>query len=52
MAHSKMRGFFIKRNVRIVTVDEKTGKTTETLKSQWFPCRVNSSVPFEHKMLK
>lgn len=51
MAKVEMRGIFIKRKVKTVTEDAK-GKVTEKVEIKTFPCKVNASVPFDHKMCK
>lgn len=48
---SKTRGISIKRTVKTVVVDDK-GNEKEMMVKQWFPCRVNAAVPFDHKMLQ
>ena len=50
MAKTKMRGIFIKRKIKTITEDSKTGKTTEKVEVKMFPCKINASVPFDHKM--
>ncbi len=45
-----MRGIFIKRKIKSVTEDAKTGKTTEKVETKEFPCKINASVPPEHRM--
>lgn len=42
----KTRRIRIKRTVTITNEDGKTQKQI-----QWFPCKVNASVPSSHKML-
>lgn len=50
MAKIATRGIFIKRKVKTVTEDAKTGKVTEKTEVKTFPCKVNASVPFNHRM--
>lgn len=42
-----MYGIFIKR-----TVTHVNGNGKETQEKVFFPCKVNASVPFNHKMLR
>lgn len=48
---SKTRGISIKRTVKVTVTDEK-GNEKEVMVKQWFPCRVNAAVPFDHKMFQ
>lgn len=50
MAKTQMRGIFIKRKVKTSIEDVKTGKVTEKVEIKVFPCQVNASVPFNHRM--
>lgn len=48
MAHPKMRGITIKRRHK-VTVMNKKGEPVEEIRSDYFNCRINASIPFDHK---
>ena len=41
----------IKRTVEIEVTD-KNGNVKTQKQVQWFPCKVNASVPFDHGMCK
>ena len=48
MAHPKTRGITIKRRHK-VTVLNKKGEPEEQIRSDYFICRINASIPFDHK---
>lgn len=48
MAHPKTRGIVIKRAHKVVTLDKK-GEPKEEIRSDYFICRINASIPFDHK---
>lgn len=47
----KTRGITIKRIVEIEVTD-KNGAVKKIKQAQNFPCQVNASVPFDHRMCK
>lgn len=48
---AKTRMITIKRTITVITTD-KNGNPKEQKQQQWFPCKVNASVPFDHYMCK
>lgn len=48
MAQPKTRGIVIKRAHKVVTLDKK-GEPKEEIRSDYFICRINASIPFDHK---
>lgn len=47
----KTRTISIKRTVEVEIV-EKSGATKRQKQVQWFPCKINAAVPFNHRMCK
>lgn len=45
----KIRMITIQRTVEETVTDKKGATKTQKVK-HWFPCKVNASVPFDHKM--
>ena len=48
MAQPKTRGIVIKRAHKVVTLDKK-GEPKEEMRTDFFICRINASIPFDHK---
>lgn len=48
MAHPKTRGIVIKRSHKVTVLDKK-GEPKEEIRSDYFICRINASIPFDHK---
>ena len=46
---TKTRGITIRRTIEVET-PQKDGKTKIEKVKKYFPCRVNASVPFDHRM--
>ena len=45
---TKTRGITIKRAHKVVTLDKK-GEPKEEIRTDFFNCRINASIPFDHK---
>lgn len=45
---TKTRGINIKRNHKVIVLDKK-GEPKEEIHSDIFNCRINASIPFDHK---
>lgn len=48
MAQPKTRGIVIKRNHKVTVLDKK-GEPKEEIRSDFFICRINAAIPFDHK---
>lgn len=47
--NTKTRGITIRRTIEVET-PQKDGKTKIEKVKKFFPCKINASVPFDHRM--
>lgn len=48
---TKTRGIMIKRT-ETVLVEDKKGNPVEQKQERWFPCRINSGITDDHRLVK
>lgn len=48
---TKTRGIMIKRTETVLTEDKK-GNPVEQKQERWFPCRINSGITDDHRLVK